>query len=63
MDALVSLLIMVVIFAVVAYGAWWVCTKFGAPQPVFWIVGLILLLFLLYFLVGQFGGGHSFRWR
>jgi hypothetical protein len=62
MEQLISLLITVIIFAVIAYGAWWVCSKFGAPQPVFWIVGLILLIFILYFLAGQ-TGMHNFRWR
>lgn len=61
MDQLISLLIMVLIFGCVAYAMYWVCTKFAAPQPVFWICGVILLIFLLYFLMGQFGGGHSFR--
>lgn len=55
MDQLIQLLIAVVIFAIVAYGLWWVCTKFGMPQPVLWIVGAILLIFLLYFVAGQVG--------
>jgi hypothetical protein len=59
MDQLLGLLVMVVIFAVVAYGLWWVCNKFGMPQPVMWIVGAVLLIFLLYFIAGQVGG-HSF---
>lgn len=60
MEQLISLLIMIVIFAVVAYGLWWVCTKFGLPQPVLWIVGVILIIFLLYFVAGQVGVGHGF---
>lgn len=64
MEQLVSLLIVVLIFSVAAYGLWWVLTKFGAPQPAFWIVGVILIIFILYFLMGQFGGGHfNFRVR
>jgi hypothetical protein len=62
MDGLIQLLIIVLIFSVSAYGLWWVLTKFQAPTPAFWIVGVILILFILYFLVGQFGGS-SFRLR
>ena len=61
MEQLISLLIFVLIFAVVAYGCWWVLTKFGAPQPIFWIVGVILLIFILYFLTGQLGDGGGFH--
>ena len=64
MEQLISLLIIVLIFSVCAYGLWWVLTKYQAPQPAFWIVGVILIIFILYFLTGQFGGGHfNFRVR
>jgi hypothetical protein len=63
MEQLIQLLIVVLIFSVAAYGLWWVLTHFGAPQPAFWIVGVILIIFILYFMMGQFGTGHSFRWR
>jgi hypothetical protein len=66
MDSLISLLIVILIFGCVAYAMYWVCVKFQAPPPVFWICGIILLIFLLYFLMGQFGGiggGHSFSFR
>jgi hypothetical protein len=64
MEQLISLLVMVLIFALVAYGLWWVCVKFGLPQPVLWIVGVILLIFLLYFIAGQIGvGGQLFPVR
>jgi hypothetical protein len=53
MDQLIGFLIFAVIFAAIAYGAWWLCVKFQAPRPVFWIVGVILLICLLYFLSGQ----------
>ena len=59
MDQLIGLLVAVLIFAIVAYGLWWVCQKFGMPQPVLWICGGILLVFLLYYIAGQVGaGGH-----
>jgi len=61
MEQLISLLIAVLIFGIIGYGMYWVCVKFQAPQPVFWICGVILLIALLYFLVGQLGGGHYFR--
>ncbi len=62
MDQMIQLLIVIVIFCVVGYGLWWVCTKFSLPQPVLWICGVILLIFILYFLAGQVGisgGGHK----
>jgi len=55
MESLIQLIIYIVIFAVVGYGLWWVCMKFGMPQPVFWIVGAILLIVLLLFIVRQVG--------
>ena len=59
MDQLIGLLVAVLIFAIVAYGLWWVCQKFAMPQPVLWICGGILLVFLLYYIAGQVGaGGH-----
>ena len=59
MNQLITLLIYVLIFAIVAYGLWWVCTKFGLPPPVLWIVGGILLIFLLVFIANQLGVGGS----
>lgn len=59
MNALISLIIYIVIFACVAYGLWWVCQKFGLPQPVVWIVGAILLIILLIFTAQQLGMGGS----
>lgn len=60
MDQLIQLIIYIVIFAVIAYGLWWVCVKFALPQPVMWIVGAILLIVLLLFISGQLGHGGSF---
>ena len=57
MDQLIQLLIYIVIFAVVGYGSWWVCTKFGLPQPVLWICGAILLIYILLFIARELGGG------
>ena len=57
MQQLINLLIYLVIFAIVAYGLYWVCVKFSLPQPVMWIVGAILLIIILIFVAGQLGGG------
>lgn len=57
MDQLISLIIYVMIFAIVGYGLWWVCTKFGLPQPVLWICGAILLIIILVFVSQHLGGG------
>lgn len=60
MQQLIHLLIYIIIFAVVGYGLWWVCVKFSMPQPVLWIVGAILLIFILLFASGQVGGVSGF---
>lgn len=57
MDQLIQLIIYVVLFAIVGYGLWWVCVKFGLPQPVMWICGALLLIMILLFLGRQLGGG------
>ena len=52
---LIALLVYVLVFAVVAYGLYWVCTSFAMPRPVLWIVGAILLIILIVFLAHQTG--------
>jgi hypothetical protein len=59
MNQLIQLLVYVIIFGIVAYGLWWVCAKFGLPQPVVWIVGGILLIILLLFIATQLGVGSG----
>ena len=59
MVPLVDLLVYIVIFAIVGYGLYWVCVKFGLPQPVLWICGAILLIIILMFLANQLGVGGS----
>lgn len=57
-EALIALLIDIVIFAVVAYGLYWVCTHFFPTfPPALWICGAILLIVLLLFVSGQIGSG------
>jgi hypothetical protein len=60
MDLLIQLLIWVVVFAILAYGVYWVCTKFFPNfPPALWICGGILLIFLLLFISRQIGVGAS----
>jgi hypothetical protein len=59
MNQLIQLIIYIIIFAVVAYGLWWICAKFQLPQPVMWIVGAILLIILLIFISNQLGVGST----
>ena len=62
MEQLSQLIVYIVIFAVVGYGLWWVCTKFALPQPVLWICGAILLIIILLFLSRQLGVGAGLAW-
>ena len=62
MEQLIQLIVYIVIFAVVGYGLWCVCTKFALPQPVLWICGAILLIIILLFLSRQLGVGAGLAW-
>lgn len=42
-----ALLIWIIVFAMLAYVINWVCVRFDVPRPIFWLIGLILLLILL----------------
>ena len=55
MSQLIQLLVYLVVFAIVAYGLWWVCVKFSLPPPVMWICGAVLLIVILLFLANQLG--------
>lgn len=57
MQQLIQLIIYIVVFAIAAYGLYWICVKFSLPQPVLWICGAILLIIILLFLAGQIGLG------
>ncbi len=59
MEQLIQLIVYLVIFAIVAYGLYWVCVKFGLPQPVMWICGALLLIIILLFVSGQLGSGGN----
>ncbi len=53
MDPLLSILLTVLIFVVVAYGLYWVCTKFQMPQPILWLCRAILLIIILMWATGH----------
>jgi hypothetical protein len=53
---LIYLLIDILIFAVIAYALYWVCTHFFPTfPPALWICGVVLLIALLLFISGQLG--------
>lgn len=57
-QTLIWLLVDILIFCLIAYGLYWVCTHFfPAFPPALWICGAILLVVLLLFISGQIGGG------
>lgn len=56
MEVLLYFIVAIVIFGVLAWGAFWLCDKAGAPQPVKWVVGAIFLLILLFAAVRMFSG-------
>ena len=57
MSVLISLLVYIIVFAIVAWGLIFLCDKFAMPQPVKWICGGILLVIILIWLAGQLGDG------
>ena len=53
---LINLLIYVFLFALLAYGMYWVCTHFFPNfPPALWICGVILLIVILLAVTGQIG--------
>lgn len=56
MDQLIGLLIALIIFAIIAYGLWLVCTKFQLPPPVLWLCGAVLLIIILLWAAHTFAG-------
>jgi len=59
---IIQLAIYIAVFLGAVFLAVWLCDKFSMPQWVKWIVGGILLIILLLFIGGQFGGsGASFN--
>lgn len=63
MDLLINVLIGIVFFAILAYGMYFVCTKFFPNfAPALWICGVILIIVLLV-IVGKFGAGGELLWH
>jgi hypothetical protein len=58
-DQIITLIFVILIFAIVAYGLHWVCVQFALPQPVLWICGTLLLIILLLFAARQLGLGGA----
>jgi hypothetical protein len=60
MHLLISVLIFLVFFAVLAFGLLWICGKFFPEfPPARWICGAILLIVLLLLAANQFPGAFS----
>jgi hypothetical protein len=60
MQLLITLLIWIVIFAIVAFGLLWICNRFFAEfPPARWICGAVLLIILLVAIAGQFPEGFA----
>jgi hypothetical protein len=60
MEALISFLVALLIFAILAWALYMVCTKFLANfPPALWICGAILLIIILIYAARTFGGGTA----
>jgi hypothetical protein len=53
MPQLINLIIAIVIFAIAAYGLYWINIKFELPKPVLWICGALLIIVVLLYISGQ----------
>ena len=60
MNQLITFLIAIIIFAVAAYGLFWICQKFFPEfPPARWICGAILLIIVLLYIASQLGAGGA----
>lgn len=57
MESLLYLIILIVVFAALVWGAFWICDKAGFPPPVKLVVALVFLLILLFAAVRMFDDG------
>ncbi len=58
MELLITLLIWLIVFAILAFGLSWICGKFFPEfPPARWICGGVLLIILLLAVAAQFPGG------
>lgn len=61
MDLLINALIVIVLFAILAYGLYWICTHFFPNfPPALWITGAILLIIVLLAAKAFIGGSLIF---
>ena len=51
--SLISWLVAGLFFAILGWALYFVCVKFKAPDPVYWICGVALILILLAWATGQ----------
>ena len=64
MGQLISVLIFILVFAILAYALYWVCTHFFPSfPPALWICGAILLIVLLYCAMNFFGTPGAPIWH
>lgn len=53
-DLLIGWLFFILLFALLAWGLWWICTHFFQNfPPAFWICGVILIVVLLAAISGK----------
>jgi cytochrome c oxidase subunit IV len=57
----IGLILGVLIFALVVWGAKYLCDTFDVPKPIRWIVGVLLIVVLIVFLSTALGVGIN-RW-
>jgi len=58
---LISLIIAILVFCILAYALVWTCDKFDMPPPVKWACGALLLIVLLLWASANLGGVHLTR--
>jgi len=60
---LLELLVIALVFGCIAWFGFWILDRSKAPQPAYWVVGLILIIALVYIVVGLFGNGMHAHWQ
>lgn len=56
-ESLITLIVLIIVFAALFIGAMYICDRSSFPQPVKWIVGAVFLIILLMFAARLFGSG------
>ncbi len=64
MDAMISLLVFVLVFGLVAYLIFWAMGYLGAPEPIRKVVTVVVVIIGLLVLIGYLPGlgSHGFHW-